>query len=57
MVILCNVSKSPIKKLCSEVYRLCEKYEKVEFFHVGRSNPYIQKCDKMCNERLDVEGF
>jgi len=20
-------------------------------------NPYIQKCDKMCNERLDAEGF
>jgi len=46
-----------LSKMCSEVYKLCEKYEKVEFFQVGRNNPYIQKCDKMCNERLDIEGF
>ena len=46
-----------LSKMCREVYKLCEKYEKVEFFHVGRNNPYIQKCDKLCNERLDAEGF
>ncbi len=46
-----------LSKMCSEVYKLCEKYEKVEFFHVGRNNTYIQKCDKLCNERLDAEGF
>ncbi len=46
-----------LSKMCAEVYKLCEKYEKVEFFHVGRNNPYIQKCDKLCNERLDAEGF
>ena len=44
-------------KMCSEVYKLSEKYEKVEFFHVGRNHHYIQKCDKLCNERLDAEGF
>ena len=46
-----------LSKMCGEVYKLREKYEKVEFFHVGRNNPYIQKCDKICNERLDAEGF
>ena len=46
-----------LSKLCSEVYKLSEKYEKVEFFHVVRNNPYIQKCDKLCNERLDTERF
>ena len=46
-----------LAKLCNKVYKLCEKYEKVEFFHVGRNNPYIQKCDTSCNERLDAEGF
>jgi len=46
-----------LSKLCSEVYKLSEKYEKVEFFQVGRDNPYIQKCDKLCNERLDAEGL
>jgi ribonuclease HI len=43
-----------LSKLCSEVYKLCRKFEKVEFFHVGRNNPYIQKCDKLCNKRLDI---
>lgn len=46
-----------LSKLCAEVDKLSEKYERVEFFHVGRNNPYIQKCDKLCNERLDAEGF
>jgi len=42
-----------LSKMYGEVYKLREKFEKVEFFHVGRSNPYIQKCDKLCNELLD----
>ena len=46
-----------LSKFCNEVYKLCKKYEQVEFFHVGRNNPYVQKSDKLCNERLDAEGF
>ena len=46
-----------LSKFCNQVYKLSEKFEFVEFFHVGRNNPYIQKCDKLCNERLDAEGF
>ena len=46
-----------LSKLCSEVSRLREKYEKVEFFHVRRNNSYIQKCDELCNSQLDKEGF
>ena len=46
-----------LSKMCGEVYKLCEKFENVEFFHVGRNNPYIQKCDKLCNELLDAEGL
>ena len=46
-----------LSKMCAEVYKLSEKFEKVEFFHVGRNNPYIQKCDKLCNERFYTEGF
>ena len=46
-----------LSELCSEVYRLSEKYEKVEFFHVNRKNQYIQKCDDLCNSILDKEGF
>ena len=46
-----------LSKLCNQVYKLSEKYEKVEFSHVGRSNKFIQKCDKLCNELLDTKGF
>ena len=44
-----------LSKLCSKVYQLSKKYKKVEFLHVGRNNRFIQKCDKLCNERLDAE--
>ncbi len=46
-----------LSEMCSEVYQLREKYEKVEFFHVSRKNPYIQKCDELCNSQLNNEGF
>ena len=52
-----KINYAHLSKMCKEVYKLREKYEKVEFFHVGRNHPYIQKCDKLCNERLDLEGF
>ena len=44
-------------KMCSEVHKLSKKYKKVEFFHVSRNNPYIKKCDELCNSQLDKEGF
>ncbi|MFX1390004.1 MAG: ribonuclease HI family protein [Promethearchaeota archaeon] len=43
--------------LCSKVYQIRQKYEKVEFFHVRRRNPYIQECDRICNSQLDKEEF
>jgi len=46
-----------LSEMCSQVYQLREKYEKVEFFYVSRKNPYIQKCDELCNSQLDKEGF
>ena len=46
-----------LSKLCNKVYQLCNKYEKVEFFHVGRKSQFIQKCDELCNSQLDKEGF
>lgn len=45
-----------LSKLCEEVYKLREKYQKVEFIQAGRNNPYIQKCDRLCNDQLDAEG-
>jgi len=42
----CKINYPHLSKMCGEVYKLCEKYEQVEFFHVGRNTPYILKCDK-----------
>ena len=46
-----------LSEMCNEVYKLSEKYDKVEFFHASRNNPYIKKCDELCNAKLDNEGF
>jgi len=46
-----------LSEMCSKVYQLRENYEKVEFFHVSRKNPYIQKCDELCNSQLDKTSF
>ncbi|MFW9820681.1 MAG: ribonuclease HI family protein [Candidatus Thorarchaeota archaeon] len=46
-----------LSELSKQVYQLRQKYEKVEFFHVGRKNRYIKKCDGLCNSQLDKEGF
>ena len=51
-----NQLPTPVEAV-SEVYQLREKYEKVEFFPIGRSNPYVEPCDTLCNERVDAEGF
>ncbi|MFW9990028.1 MAG: ribonuclease HI family protein [Candidatus Odinarchaeota archaeon] len=40
-------------ELCNEVHQLSKKYKKVEFFYMTRNNPYIQKCDELCNSQLD----
>jgi ribonuclease HI len=50
--------KAPhLSDLCSQVYKLSEKFEQVEFFQVGRENLYIQKCDELFNECLDKKGI
>ncbi|MFW9951632.1 MAG: reverse transcriptase-like protein, partial [Candidatus Thorarchaeota archaeon] len=43
--------------LKNEIYQLCKKFKKTQFFHIGRNNKYIQICDKMCNEQLDAKEF
>jgi len=46
-----------LSDLCNKVYTLCNKYNNVEFYHIGRDNAYIQICDKLCNDTLDSKGF
>jgi ribonuclease HI len=43
-------------QLVREIQQLIKKFKTVEVFHVRRNNPYIQKCDKLCNDRLDSEN-
>jgi ribonuclease HI len=42
-------------ELVKEIRQLMKKFQKAELFHVKRNQPYIQKCDQMCNELLDAE--
>ena len=46
-----------LSDLCNEVYKLRQKFENVEFFHIRRSHPYIMKCDSLCNKCLNEMGF
>ncbi|MFX1374121.1 MAG: ribonuclease HI family protein [Promethearchaeota archaeon] len=48
-----KVNYPHLMELRSKVYQLCKKYEKVEFFHVSRENPYTKICDELCNYQLD----
>jgi ribonuclease HI len=50
-----KVNYPHLLKLRTEVYQLCKNYQKVEFCYISRGNRYIQKCDQLCNERLDAE--
>ena len=52
-----RIKASHLSDLCSEVYKQREKFERVEFYQIGRENPYIQKCDILCNECLDRKGI
>ncbi|MHA1688768.1 MAG: ribonuclease HI family protein [Promethearchaeota archaeon] len=40
-------------KLKQEITKLQENFKKVEFYHVNRENPWIQQCDKTCNQILN----
>ena len=52
-----RINKPHLADFCSEVYNLRKKFAKVDFFHVGRENHYIELCDSLCNECLDMKGF
>ena len=50
--------KAPhLSVLCKRVNGLISKFERVDFFHVPRTNSMIQKCDALCNECLDEKGL
>jgi len=48
-----KIKAEHLSDLRDKVYQLAKKFEKVEFFHIRRENPIIQKCDSLCNKCLD----
>ena len=44
-----------LSKLVKEIHQLIKNFQNVEIFHVKRNHTYIQKCDQLCNQRLDLE--
>ena len=52
-----RINKPHLSKLCDDVYSKSKKFEKVEFFHLGRNNKFIRECDSLCNKCLDEKGF
>jgi len=52
-----KINSPHLSDLLNKIFKLSKKYKNIEFIHVKRNNPYIKKCDTLCNERLDAEGF
>lgn len=48
-----RVNKAHLLELFNKVQALCNQFEKVEFYHVGRDNRYVQICDSLCNKCLN----
>jgi len=49
-----RINKPHLSQLCSEVYSLMKKFEKVEFSNVRRENGFVRQTDMLCNECLDM---
>ena len=41
--------------LRKKVLEAVKAFQKVDFVHVGRDNSYIQKCDLLCNKKLNEQ--
>ncbi|TXT64649.1 MAG: Ribonuclease H [Promethearchaeota archaeon] len=52
-----KIKANHLSILVNKIFSLEKKFEKLEFIHTPRTNPYINICDKLCNERLDAEGY
>lgn len=52
-----KINSPHLSDLHNKIFKLSKKFGKIEFIHVKRNNPYIKKCDILCNERLNAEGF
>lgn len=48
-----KVRKKHLRKYYNQIKELEKKFKSVKFSHVNREHPFIQECDRLCNERLD----
>ena len=44
-----------LAKLQKAVLRSSDNFKQVKFTHVPRNNPFIKKCDELCNRKLDEQ--
>jgi len=48
-----RITKEHLKVLYDEVMQHKGRFEKVDFFRVGRANRFIAEADRLCNQNLD----
>lgn len=48
-----RIKKGHLKKLYDEVMQHKGRFDKVEFFWVGRTNGFLEEADKLCNRCLN----
>ncbi len=48
-----RITKDHLKVLYDEVMQHKGRFEKVDFFWVGRANRFIAEADRLCNQNLD----
>ncbi len=48
-----RITKEHLKVLYDEVMQHKGRFEKVDFFWVGRTNRFIAEADRLCNQNLD----
>lgn len=46
-----------LANLQKKILSLSKFFQKVEYSHTTRNDPFIQICDKLCNEKLDKNDF
>lgn len=48
-----RIKKEHLSSRCEKVYALMQKFEKVEFKSVSRSNKFIKQADQLCNDCIN----
>jgi hypothetical protein len=49
-----RITKSHLAALRAEVGALERQFSFVSFRNLPRDNPFIRRCDRLCNETLDT---